>query len=133
MATIKVVGDAIVITSTLKLEDILSVQKYRPSALILKGGEDGKEPIFAIMANPGANGTLTKFGATFGSASHDDNKFATITGGLPNTEGLDVKEFIADQYGAALNSLGKLEASIPGVLAEVRQERNAVMQNITLC
>lgn len=43
MAKIKVVGNAAVITSNLTLGDIALVKAYRPEALALKGGENGKE------------------------------------------------------------------------------------------
>ena len=42
MAKITIAGDAVVVTSALKLEDIKTIEKYRRNALVLKGGEDGK-------------------------------------------------------------------------------------------
>ena len=47
MAKITIAGDAAVVTSAMKLEDIKTIEKYRPKELVLKGGEDGKEPIFS--------------------------------------------------------------------------------------
>ena len=44
MAKIVIAGDAVVVTSAMKLEDIKTIEKYRPKELVLKGGEDGKEP-----------------------------------------------------------------------------------------
>ena len=41
-------GQAIVVVSDVKLEDIKKIEKYRPDALVLKGGEDNKEEIFRI-------------------------------------------------------------------------------------
>mgnify|MGYP007102082194 CR=1 FL=1 len=53
MAKITIAGEAVIITSALKLEDIKKVQKYRPKELVLKGGEDGKEAdkLGAAMVN----------------------------------------------------------------------------------
>ena len=53
MAKIVIAGDAIVVTSAMKLEDIKTIEKYRPNALTLMGSEDGKEPIFAIGTTEG--------------------------------------------------------------------------------
>ena len=49
MAKITIAGDAAVVTSAMKLEDIKTIEKYRPKELVLKGGEDGKEPIFCLL------------------------------------------------------------------------------------
>jgi len=78
MAKIVIAGDAVVVTSALKLEDIHTIEKYRPKALVLKGGEDGKEPIFAIGTTSGA-GNINEVGASFGRESHDEGKLATVT------------------------------------------------------
>lgn len=42
MAKITIAGDAVVITSSLKLDDIKTIAKYRPKALTLMGGDDGQ-------------------------------------------------------------------------------------------
>ncbi len=132
MANVKVVGDAVVITSTLKFEDILAVQKYRPSALTLKGGEDGKQPIFKIEACTGAMGRINEYGATFGSATHTDEGLAAITLCLDVPAGTDIKSLIADKYGAALANLKQLEETLPEVLSTVTAERAALMNTITI-
>ena len=78
MAKIVIAGDAVVITSALKLEDIKTIAKYNPKALTLMGGEDGKEPIFAIGVTNGP-GSINDVGASFGRESYDDEKLAVIT------------------------------------------------------
>ena len=131
MAKITIVGNAVVITSTLKLEEIYRVKKYRPDALTLKGGEDGKEPIFCIGV--GSVGKINQYGAEFDGETHDERKLATITlllDGFGETE--DLKEFIADGIGAWVATLGKLEAQIPAVLEEIDAERAEIMANITV-
>lgn len=129
MAKIQVLGDAVVLTSAHTLENLRTIAKYRPDALVLKGGEDGKEPVFAISVDGRTDG-VNKFGATFNAASRDGKKLAQITTFIGNAENL--KEVIADKYGAALVRLNKLEATLPAVLEEVRAERDAVMQSITI-
>lgn len=130
MAKIVIAGDAVVITSSMKLADIQTIQKYRPKELVLKGGEDGKEPIFAIGVTNGC-GSINEVGASFGRASHDDEKFATIT---MVTEGVagDVKEWVADRIGGAIINLNKLEEKLPAVLAEIEGQKAEVMSNITV-
>ena len=53
MAKVKTMGQAIVVVSEVKLDDIKKIEKYRPEALVLKGGEDGKEEIFRIGTGAG--------------------------------------------------------------------------------
>lgn len=130
MAKIVIAGEAVVITSAMKLEDLETIKKYRPKALTLMGGEDGKEPVFAIDVTSG-NGNITKFGAAFNSASHDDAKLATITMTACGATG-DIKEWVADQLGCAIINLNKLEATLPDVLKSIAAEKTAVLSNITV-
>lgn len=131
MANIVIAGDAVVVKSALKLEDIKTIEKYRPQALILKGGEDGKEPIFAIGTTEGC-GNINQVGASFGRESHDDNKYATITMVTGGNATGDIKEWVADRIGTAIISLNKLEEQLPAVLAEIAAEKAEVLGNITV-
>lgn len=129
MAKIVIAGEAVVITSAMKLEDLRTIAKYRPEALVLKGGEDGKEPIFAVTVTPRGGGDINQYGASFATESHDEAKLATITMvGLP-TDG-DVREAVAERVGNAIINLNKLEETLPGVLAEIAAEKQAVLSNI---
>ncbi len=128
MANIKIVGDAAVITSTLSVEDIQTLKKYRPEALVLKGGEDGKEPIFAIDVNAGS-GSVSNYGITFGGVTRDEDKKANLTLVLKGITG-DVKEYVADKYGTALDYLNQLEINLPEVLADVSERKARIMANI---
>lgn len=130
MARIVIAGDAVVVTSALKLEDIRTIEKYRPKSLVLMGGEDGKEPIFAIGTTKGA-GNINAIGASFGRETHDEEKFATITMVCNKADG-DVVEHVADALGAAIINLNKLEATLPAVLQEIEAEKAEVMSNITV-
>ena len=130
MAKITIAGDAVVITSTLKLEDIKTIEKYRPKSLVLKGGEDGKEPVFAIGSTACA-GSINNVGASFGSTTHNEEELACITMCLKGATG-DVKEYVADKFGSAIMSLNKLEGTLPAVLSEIRAEKATVMGNISV-
>ena len=131
MAKITIAGDAVVVTSTRKLEDIKTIAKYRPKALTLMGGEDGKEPVFAIGVTDGA-GNINAVGASFGRESYDDNKLACVTMFTGAAVTGDAKEWVADHLGSAIISLNKLEQTLPAVLAEIAAEKAQVMSNITV-
>lgn len=130
MAKIVVAGDAVVITSELKLEDIKTVKKYRPDALTLCGGEDGKEPIFTMDVASGS-GSINKYGVVFGSETRDEHKLAQLTMVMPGVE-KDVEEHVADKIGGAVMNLNKLEAIFPEVIAEINAEKAAIMDCITV-
>jgi hypothetical protein len=131
MAKIVIAGDAIVVTSALKLEDIRTIEKYRHKELVLKGGDDGKEPVFAIGATEGT-GNINAVGASFGRESHDAEKLATITMCAGSAATGDIKEWVADRIGAAIINLNKLEEKLPAVLDEIAAEKAAVLSNITV-
>ena len=128
MSKIKVAGDAVVITSSMKLDDLKTIEKYRPESLILKGGADNKEPIFAITTK-GRYGNINSNGATFASESRDGEKLATITMCVDEFEG-DIKEFIADNLGLAKSRLDALEETLPEVLSAIIEERTTIMDSI---
>lgn len=133
MATIHINGDACVIKSTMKLEDLKTIKKYRPDALVLKGGEDGKEELFRIGVSEGNPGSLNKYGATFGRVANDGSGLASVTmmiGVVP--DGGVTREFVADQIGYAVNTLTKLEATLPAVVSEIAAEKAHIMESISI-
>ena len=121
---------AAVITSTLTLEDIATVAKYKPSALTLYGGEDGKDPLFSIGVSSFPAGKIGKFGAEFGTQTADGGKATvTVVFGEPVE---DAKEFVADKLGGALLNLKKLEESLPAVIEEISAAKDEVLADITV-
>ena len=130
MSKVTIAGDAVVVSSSMKLEDLKTIAKYRPKALTLMGGEDGKEPVFAIGVTNGS-GNINAVGASFGRETNDEAKLASITMMLGDYTG-DVAEYVADALGAALINLNKLEAQLPAVLDEIAAEKAAVLSGITV-
>lgn len=129
MAKIVIAGDAVVVTSTLKMEDIKTIEKYRPNDLVLKGGEDGKEPIFALGTTTGT-GSINSVGASFGKADSDGKAVITmVMQGVPTEK---AKDWVADTLGAALMNLNTLEAKLPEVLSGISTQRATVMENISV-
>ena len=131
MAKITIVGDAVVVSSALKLDDIKTIEKYRPKALVLKGGENGEEPVFAIGTTNGM-GNINEVGASFGRESYDDEKLAVITMCTNGVAVDNIKEWVVDRIGGAIINLNKLEAQLPGVLTEIKIERDKVLESIKL-
>lgn len=132
MANITIAGDAVVVKSAMKLEDLATIQKYRPDALKLRGGEDGKKVIFSVCVTPGVKGCINEIGAEFGAETHDDEKKAAITMCVPPHAGDDIKEIVADEIGAAVMSLNKLEETLPTVLEEIAAEKQNILANISV-
>lgn len=44
----------------------------------------------------------------------------------------DMKEYVADKYGAALMNLAKLETNLPAVIGAIAAEKQSIMDNISV-
>lgn len=131
MAKFTIAGNALVIASALKLEELATIKKYRPKALKLMGGENNKEELFCIDVGASGNGGINSYGACYCNATHDTEKKACITITLDGVQG-DVKEYVADKYGEAITYLTQLEATLPEVLAAIAEQKAGIMANITV-
>lgn len=129
MAKIKTLGASVVVVSSLKLEDVKKLKKYDPEALILHGGEDGKEELFRIGLTNG-KGCLGEYGAEFSPATQDG--YATITIDRADLTKELTAEDVCDQYGTGLALLIELETQIHEALAKAEARRAAVMENIDI-
>ena len=129
MAKIKVAGKAVVITSSLKYEDIKTIEKYRKNALTLRDEKD--EPVFRIGTTNGT-GKINAYGAEFDGCTRDNDKLATITILADIDDSDDAKEFIADTVGAWVLTLNKLEKELPKVLEEIKAEKAEILSNIEI-
>ena len=129
MAKIVIAGDAVVVKSDLNLKDIETIAKYQPKALTLMGGEDGKEPIFAIGLTTDA-GDINVNGASFGKADADGK--ATITMVMQGVPTEKAKDWVADRLGSAIMNLNALEEKLPAVLSGIAAQRAPVMENISV-
>jgi uroporphyrinogen-III synthase len=119
---VKIVAQALVITSILALDTIQKAAKLLPSALILK--DEDKQPLFAIGA--GAAGSISSAGVTYNSTSADGKAQATIM--LPNGIAADKREdYVRDNFGASLVLLARAEAHTEEALAERQHEIDVVL------
>lgn len=134
MAKINVVGAAVTITSSAKLEDLRKVKQFRPEVLTLKD-EDG-EPVFVVGIGKKADecGDFGKFGIEF--AAHPDiNGHAFVTAMFSPeyySEDGDLKEKIAKAYGDVIVNLENVEAVLPTTIAEIDAKIASVMEHITI-
>lgn len=131
MAKFTIAGNALVITSNLKLSELETVKKYRPKALKLMGGENNKEELFCIDVGSSGNGSISAYGAVYCSSTYDAEKKACITIPLDGVQG-DVKEYVADKYGEAVTYLSMLEDTLPDVLTSIAEQKAGIMANITV-
>lgn len=129
MAKTKIFGEAIVITSTLKLDELKSVSKYYKEKLNLYGGEDGKELLFGIRVAPDGMGVLSADGAFFAPTSRVEGGYATITMTVPSGVE-DAKKWMVDTHGGALMHLAELEKKLPDVIAKIVADEKAVAESI---
>lgn len=128
-STIKIVGDAAVLTSAVKMEDWEKVLKYRPEATTLKD-EDG-DTVFVVAAKDGANGSIGRFGVIFNSTSRDANHLAQITICVPaGVE--DVNDWAIETFAEFKSKLDKIEGAIPTVLEEINAEHREFLDNLTI-
>lgn len=129
MAKITITGDAMVVTSSQTLEDIKTLEKHRPKALALYS-EDGKEVLFKVGSTVG-DGNINNFGASFGSVTHNESKFATITLKVPADTG-DAIKYAEETIGSAIINLNKVEKQFENALKAVMAEKEVIRNNITV-
>lgn len=129
MAKIKIAGDAMVITSSKKLEDIKLLEKYSPRALRLIKDVDGeKEEIFSVATTTG-KGSISTYGACFGSAAHDGTGLATITLEIPS-DVKDAEAYAEERIGVSILRLNELEKQFDEAIAAVVTQKEEIKANI---
>ena len=127
MAKISITGNAVVLTSSIKREDLEKVKKYRKDALCLYDEEN--HPTFRVDIGDCAQ--ANEFGIVFDGKTHDENGFATYTALIPPVED-GLKDAIADIFGPVVLKLGEYEETFPLIISKVNEERNAILETITL-
>ena len=124
---IRIVEDACVITSQLKLEDIKKIQKIRPKALSLYATdcEGNIEEIFKVAA--GKSSSISSFGIVFNKANK--NGFATITTLFPEHV-KDKKSWILDNYAKLFVMLKEVEKNVKHELTEIAEMFDSIENEI---
>jgi len=120
-----IIGNAAVVKSEYTHAQLLTIAKYRPDALVVKGGESGKDEIFSIAPAKDRVGSLSKFGACFADQGCDAPAAITIT-----YDGPACKEKFADEYGAALRYIAQIEEGLDTAMDEIESEKAEVLESI---
>jgi hypothetical protein len=129
MSFISIAGDVFVVTSSLKLEDLIRLKKYKPEALELRN--DNGDLIYGVST--GGNG-IDKNGASFTSATRDDKKLACITLPLPAEikDEDEAKVYVAEYVALSLPKLKKVEENAAKALESVKENMEQIMESITV-
>lgn len=128
MANVKVTGRAMVITLNTELAALEKVARYNPEALTVKDEKGNALFTVGVGDNPGIN----KYGATFSDATFGEKKHACITAVINLDDCDDIKGYIADKYGKALEYLNQIDAAIPDVLKSIDARRAKIMEGIEI-
>lgn len=128
MAKIIIAGDAVVVESSATLEQIKTLEKYRPEALCLY--DDNKNVKFKVGTTTGA-GSINGYGASFGSNSKNASPKASITMMMP-ADTVNAQQYAEETIGVAILRLNEVEAQFQTALGEVTRELADIRANITL-
>ena len=133
MANIKVAGNAVIVTSSLKYEDLKKIARYQPEELFLREWDDDNGvnvPIFRIIPSDGKAGYLDSNGAVFGRANSDG--FATATMVFDPGESEDIRSAVLDRYGPGILHLEQIERQLGDKLLSLNSRLDDAAQSITV-
>lgn len=120
-----IAGNAFVVTSTAKLEDLKTIKKLRPKALELyEGTGSDKQLVFAVGLTEKSAGHLNENGATF-SPCTSKNGCATITYNFTGACDNMAAE-VEDKFGLALLRLNQIEKTFAAVLEDIKADSEAI-------
>jgi hypothetical protein len=112
---VTIVGNAFVLTSSIKLETIKKLEKYNSDALVVcTRKEDEIVEVFRVMS--GKKGSICNAGVVFATANKDG--FATVTDTIPENV-KDKKQWVKDHYANVLFMLKGLESTIDDMEADI--------------
>lgn len=126
-ANISILGEAAVLTSMFQMENLKTILKYKPSALVVQDEETKEETFRVNIAKSGA-GHMNRYGISF-SPTPDKNGWAQVTVSLPEEHG-NPKDYIEDAYGETILNLKKLENKMFSILGEIEVARKAIRDSI---
>lgn len=101
MAKIKILGNAMTLTSNMKSEDIAKAEKFCPEALQLK---DNNDDIYFIVKT--GSPSASKFGVSFNETNSEGKAYMTICGVIRD---VDTKETIKEDFAEIILNLRAVE------------------------
>ena len=127
MSKVKIVGNAVVITSDLNVDEILKVKKFTKSGLKLKD-EKGNE-IFAIDYYPGANSSISEHGIVYGEVNAEGYAQVSLLM-AEDVKPEDRMNVLLDDFAIALGNLNTLETYIREAATELENTVETIKSNI---
>lgn len=123
---VKVLGNAMVITSEVRLSDIIALAKSNPDALVLYEGEGEKRhQVFRVGLCIGGEAKISDKGVVFNGKTGPE-EHVTVSLILPGNPA-NPREYVADTYGIALKRLKAWEETVPGIMAAAKAEKDAIL------
>lgn len=124
---VQIIGNALLLTSKLKLDTIKKIEKFNKDLLCLTevNGDEVKE-LFRISI--GKTADISKYGVVFTNADTNGNACATIL--LPNNL-KNRTEYVKEEYGTALFMLSDLEDAIATAESEINAAFEKLNDDIT--
>ncbi len=132
MAKITIAGDALIVTSSKTLEALKTLEEYNPDALrLFEDNKDGKREEIFRVSTTADKGSINQYGASFASATHNEEKLAAITMSIPTgTE--NATEYAVKRVGKAVLLLNRVEDGIDTALAAISSEMDEIRSNIVV-
>ena len=122
MAKIKVLGNALTLTSELKKSEIEKAEKFCPEATKLVDEE--KVPYFVVKTGAPSAG---KYGVSFDAANANGLAYMTMVSNEAPT-----KEEIKESFGEILFNLNQVEKSIKSTLESLEEKINTLEESIEI-
>ena len=132
MAKVNVVGNVMVVTSKLKLEDLKKLQNYYPDSLCIS--DDNGIVYYKVCV--GSEQSISQYGICFLDTTSDPNGYAACTLPLPSSvgahTGAQLQNYIATTYGASLVGLNEIESRLESVIQDVLEKEEMIKSQITI-
>ena len=131
MAKIKVVDQAVVLTSALTNEELAKAQKYFPQALVLTDkDEDGKNVVTYAVGQTSGEGSIGKYGIEFPKGAAAEKASVTIL--IPKMGKKEKETFVKDEFGKALQNLITIENGYAASKSAYDAEYAEISKNVVV-
>lgn len=125
-AEVLIVGAAVVVRSTIKLDDWRKALAYDPDLGLY---DEEEKPLFTVGIEKGP-GSMDSHHIVFSSVP-DQNGFACVTM-IPDSERTDKEKMVAELYGLALLRLFEIEDNIGDVIEEAEETDRFIAERIRI-
>ncbi len=126
LAEILIVGAAVVVRSTIKLDDWRKALAYDPDLGLY---DEEEKPLFTVGIEKGP-GSMDSHRIAFSSVP-DQNGFACVTM-IPDAERADKEKMASELYGLALLRLLEIEKNIGDVIAKAEETDRFIAERIRI-